>query len=428
MISDRRHLVEIKSKEISIVDIDSLILNPKNNNKHPKEQIERLAKLIKHNGFRNPLVVSNRSGFVISGHGRIEAAKLAGLKEVPVMRQDFDNEASEYAYLTSDNAIASWSELDMSMVNTEMLNFPDLDIDLLGIKDFELVIPEVFEPLTDEDAVPEVVHPITRRGDIWLLGNHRLMCGDSTMIDDVEKLMNGEKADMVFTSPPYNANTKAGQGDIFNGKKSKKLYAEGYSDNLESNQYLDFTKTVLENCFSVTEGFIFWNVSYNANSRFEYIKQIEDRIEFLIEQICWKKTSTIPFKGSLMRDWEPIYLFSTNGKSLGLKEVVSNHWVVSNQNSQQENHKACFPVDLPRKGISIVKKTTGIVFEPFCGSGTTLIASEKEERRCFGMDLDEKYCDVIIKRWMNFTGKKATLELTGQTYEELKMERDNGPT
>ena len=426
MISDRRHLVEIKSKEISIVDIDSLILNPKNNNKHSKEQIERLAKLIKHNGFRNPLVVSNRSGFVISGHGRIEAAKLAGLKEVPVMYQDFDNEASEYAYLTSDNAVASWAELDMQMINAELLNFPDLDIDLLGIKDFELVIPEVLEPLTDEDTVPEVVNPITRRGDIWLLGNHRLMCGDSTMIDDVEKLMNGKKADMVFTSPPYNANTKAGQGDIFNGKKSKKLYAEGYSDNLESNQYLDFTKTVLENCFSVTEGFIFWNVSYNANSRFEYIKQIEDRIEFLIEQICWKKTSTIPFKGSLMRDWEPIYLFSTNGKSLGLKEVVSNHWVVSNQNSQQENHKACFPVDLPRKGISIVKKTTGIVFEPFCGSGTTLIASEKEERRCFGMELDEKYCDVIIKRWMNFTGKKATLELTGQTYEELKMERDNG--
>lgn len=417
--------MEIKSKNIQIVDIDSLVLNPKNNNKHPKDQIERLAKLIKHHGFRNPLVVSNRSGFVISGHGRIEAAKLAGLKEVPVMYQDFDNEASEYAYLTSDNAVASWAELDMQMINAELLNFPDLDIELLGIEDFKVIVPEVLG-LVDEDEVPEVVHPITRRGDIWLLGNHRLMCGDSTMIDDVEKLMNGEKADMVFTSPPYNANTKAGQGDIFNGKKSKKLYAEGFSDNLESNQYLDFTKTVLENCFSVTEGFIFWNVSYNANSRFEYIKQIEDRIEFLIEQICWKKTSTIPFKGSLMRDWEPIYLFSTNGKSLGLKEVVSNHWVVSNQNSQQENHKACFPVDLPRKGISIVKKATGIVFEPFCGSGTTLIASEKEERRCFGMELDEKYCDVVINRWQNFTGKTAKLELTKQTQEELKTERING--
>jgi ParB-like chromosome segregation protein Spo0J len=106
--------VEIKSKEISIVDIDSLVLNPKNNNKHPKEQIDRLAKLIKYQGFRNPLIVSNRSGFVLAGHGRIEAAKLAGLKEVPVMFQDFENEAQEYAYLTSDNAIASWSVPDQN--------------------------------------------------------------------------------------------------------------------------------------------------------------------------------------------------------------------------------------------------------------------------------------------------------------------------
>lgn len=421
-------MMEIKSKEIEMVPVSELIHHPKNMNEHSDDQINRLVKLIEYQGFRNPLVVQRGTNLVVAGNGRLMAARKIGLSYVPVTYQEFDSEAQLYAYMTSDNAIASWAHLDLSKVNTEMLDLgPDFDIDMLGIKDFVLEPIEKFEALTDEDAVPEVVHPITRRGDIWLLGSHRLMCGDSTMIDDVDKLMNGEKADMVFTSPPYNANTKAGQGDIFNGKKSKKLYAEGYSDNLESNQYLDFTKTVLENCFSVTEGFIFWNVSYNANSRFEYIKQIEDRIEFLIEQICWKKTSTIPFKGSLMRDWEPIYLFSTNGKSLGLKEVVSNHWVVSNQNSQQENHKACFPVDLPRKGISIVKKTTGIVFEPFCGSGTTLIASEKEERRCFGMELDEKYCDVIIKRWENYTGKKATLELTGQTYEELKQERDNGP-
>lgn len=134
--------MDIKAKDIRLVDVDSLIPNPKNNNKHPKEQIERLAKLIKYQGFRNPLVVSNRSGFVLCGHGRIEAAKLAGLKEVPVMYQDFENEAQEYAYLTSDNAIASWSELDLSAVNTEMLDLgPDFDIDLLGIKDF------VIEPM-----------------------------------------------------------------------------------------------------------------------------------------------------------------------------------------------------------------------------------------------------------------------------------------
>lgn len=133
----------IQAKEIKLIDIGALVLNPKNNNKHPKEQIERLAKLIEFQGFRNPVVVSNRTGFVVAGHGRIEAAKKTGLKEVPVMFQDFENEAQEYAYLTSDNAIASWANIDLSMVNTEMLDLgPDFDIDLLGIKDFVVDLNE----------------------------------------------------------------------------------------------------------------------------------------------------------------------------------------------------------------------------------------------------------------------------------------------
>lgn len=135
--------MEIKSTDIQIVDIGSLIPNPKNNNKHPQEQIDRLAKLIKYQGFRNPLVVSKRSGFVLCGHGRIEAAKMAGLKQVPVMFQDFENEAQEYSYLTSDNAIASWAEIDLSLVNSEMLDLgPDFDIEFLGLKNFALDLNE----------------------------------------------------------------------------------------------------------------------------------------------------------------------------------------------------------------------------------------------------------------------------------------------
>ena len=145
--------MEIKSKEIQIVDIASLVPNPKNNNKHPPEQIERLAQLIKYQGFRNPLVISKRSGFVLCGHGRIEAAKKAGLKQVPVMYQDFDSEAQEYAYLTSDNAIASWAELDMSMVTEELTNLgPDFsDLELLGIQSIESIKDVFFEEGTLDD-------------------------------------------------------------------------------------------------------------------------------------------------------------------------------------------------------------------------------------------------------------------------------------
>jgi hypothetical protein len=134
--------MEIKSKDITVTPIGKLVFNPKNNNKHPKEQIDRLAQLIEYQGFRNPIVVSTRTGFVVAGHGRIEAAKKLGIKDVPVMFQDFESEAQEYAYLTSDNAIAAWAELDLSAVNTQMLDLgPDFDIDLLGIKDF------VIEPM-----------------------------------------------------------------------------------------------------------------------------------------------------------------------------------------------------------------------------------------------------------------------------------------
>lgn len=399
--------VEIKCAYTKLVPIAELKPYKRNRNNHPPEQIERLAKLIKNHGLRHPVIVSKLSGEVIAGNGRLDALKRLGVKKVPVDYQEFTDADAEYAFSVSDNAVALWAELDLSGINADIPDLGPFDIELLGIKNFEIEVADK-EGLTDEDAIPEKVEPRTKLGDIYKLGNHRLMCGDSTMIDDVEKLMDGEKADMVFTSPPYNANTKAGDGNIFNGKK-KKLYAEGYSDNLDGAAYVDFAKGVLNNCFLVTDGFIFWNVSYNANSRFEYIQQIQDHLPFLLEQICWKKSSTIPFKGSLMRDWEPIYLFSTSGEKLGLDDVVSNHWQISNTHSQQENHKACFPVELPMKGISIVKKTTGIVFEPFCGSGSTLIAAEKTGRKCYGVELDPHYCDVIVARWEQFTGQKAEL-------------------
>ena len=412
----------------ALVPVSKIKLNPKNRNKHPEEQILRLMEIIKYNGVRRCVTVSKRSGIVTVGHGRIEAMKRLGMKEIPVNFQDYESEDAEYADGVADNAIGLWAELDLAGINSDLGELgPDFDLDMLGIKDFVLDIAEKLEPGCDEDEVPEAGPAYVVKGDVFTLGGHRMLCGDSTLIDDVERLMSGAKADLTFTSPPYNANTRTGDGDIFSKKKSKKLYGdEGFSDNLESDQYVEFVKTVLESAFMVTEGFIFWNVSYNANSRFEYLKQIEDRLENLIEQICWKKSSTIPFKGSLMRDWEPIYVFSTHGQKLGLDEVVSNHWQISNTNSQQENHKACFPVELPEKGINLIKKNTGVVFEPFGGSGSTLIACEKTNRQCFMMELDEKYCTVILDRWAKYAGGDPIRESDGKLWSKIKAEAMNG--
>jgi len=404
--------------------LDSLIPYIRNSRTHSEEQITKIAASIKEFGFLNPVIVDGESG-IVAGHGRVMAAKKLGMDEVPVIEASHLTEAQRRAYVIADNRLALDAGWDDELLRVEFAELEGLGFDLkltgFTMDEIKALEPEqITEGLTDEDAVPEVPEqPVTVLGDVWLLGRHRLMCGDSTSIDAVDKLMDGQKADMVFTSPPYNADAKAGQGDIFNKKKSVKLYSDGYSDNLDSDDYVKFAASVLETCFAFTDGFIFWNVSYNAKSRFEYIKQIQDRLPYLVEQICWKKSSTIPFKGSLMRDWEPIYLFSTNKQPVAVKEVTSNFWQISNTGSQTENHKACFPVELPERGISIVAKNTGIVFEPFGGSGTTAIACEKAGRECRLMELDPKYCDVIIKRWQDFTGKQAIHAETGKTFAEV---------
>lgn len=400
--------------KIQQIEIEKLIPYARNSRTHSDEQVAQIAASIKEFGWTNPILVDGEKG-IIAGHGRLAAARKLGLQSVPVIELAHLSPTQKKALIIADNKLALNAGWDNAMlaVEFEELKLEGFDLDLTGFTadEIDAMTPEeITEGLTDEDAVPDVpVEPKTKLGDIYRLGNHRLMCGDSTSIDAVEKLMDGKKADMVFTSPPYNADTKAGDGDIFTSKKSKKLYSDGYSDNLPSQEYVDFASSVLEVCFANTDGFIFWNVSYNAKSKNEYIKQIVNRLDYLVEQVCWKKTSTIPFKGCLMRDWEPIYIFSTNKQNLNTKTVVSNFWQISNTGSQQENHKACFPVELPEKGISLVNVNTGIIFEPFCGSGTTMIAAEKHNRKCYGMELDPKYCDVIVKRWEDFTGKKAEL-------------------
>ncbi len=379
----------MKSVEVNISDIRENQNNPR---LIKDDKFKKLVQSIK--DFPQMLairpIVVNADMTVLGGNMRLKACKDAGLEKVPVIMANDLTEEQQKEFIIKDNV--GFGEWDWEMIANEW-DAEQLTEWGLDIPDFKIEA----EAQEDDYEIPDEVQTDIVLGDLFEIGEHRLLCGDSTDSDSVAKLMDGEKADMVFTSPPYNANTKAGQGDIFNKKKSIKLYADGYSDNLESSEYVKFAESVLNNCFLFTDGHIFWNVSYNANSRFEYIQQIQNHLEFLIEQICWKKSSTIPFKGSLMRDWEPIYVFSTNGKMLGLDSVHSNHWEVNNTNSQQDNHKACFPVELPGKAIKL-NDTYKIIFEPFTGSGSTMVAAHQLNRKCYGMEIDPKYCQVIIDR------------------------------
>lgn len=408
---------DIKSKEIKLIDIFEIIPNPKNANRHSIEQIKRLEKLIKYQGFRNPLVISNRTGFLLAGHGRLEAAKNLGIEKLPVTYQDFENEAQEYSYLVSDNEIARWAELDYQSLYDELQGIEIEDIDLLGIEDFKLPEIEELDPQTDEDEVPEVEHPITRRGDVWLLGRHRLMCGDSTMIDDVEKLMNGEKADMVFTDPPYNTGMQAKAGStwlshMFNDKFTDEEWSHllsGFTvnayqflkDNTAGYFCLDWRRNHelqehLRNCFKISNVIVWDKVVHGLGSDYKYTYELIN--------VCKKGK---PELDTHQGDRE-----------------YSDVWHIQRKMGKDKDHATKKPIELIERCLRHATKPNQSCLDLFGGSGSTLIACEKNNRYSFNMELSEHYCDVIINRWQKYTGKKATLEINGQTYEDLKEERN----
>lgn len=400
-----------QAPKLEILPIDTLTPYANNARTHSDDQIKKIQASLREFGFVNPVLIDANRG-IIAGHGRIEAAKREGMTEVPCVFVEHLTDAQKRAYILADNRLAELAGWDMDAVRIEIERLAEdgFGIEITGFEFDDIPMGKIAEDDFDADAVADaIVEPVTKLGDIWTLGRHRLMCGDSTDRATVDRLMDGQKADVTFTSPPYNANAKTGDGDIFNGKKAKQMYTGEYKDDMESDEYIKFVQTVLGICFENTEGFIFWNVSYNAKSKYEYIKQIEPFVEKLVEQICWKKSNTIPFKGMLKRAWEPIYVFSTSGDNLAVDEVTSNLWEISNVNAQLDCHKACFPVELPQKGIALVRPNTGVCLDPFGGSGSTLIACEQLNRTCYMMELDPKYCDVIIKRWETLTGQKAVL-------------------
>ena len=372
-------------------------------NKHSEEQIMRLCKIIEYQGWRNPLIVQKGTNLIVAGHGRLQAAKHLNMKEVPVTYQEFESEEQLYACIVSDNAIASWAELDLGMINMEIENLgPDLDIDVLGIKDF------VIEPLEkydseNEDDVPELKDdPITKRGDVWILGNHRVMCGDSTMIDDVEKLMNGGKADMVFTDPPYGVSYQS----------NMRIKSEKFDVIKNDDEFLDIVPII--EMFS--RGFVFiWSTWRVVNKWIEKTAGLGE----MSNMIVWAKGGggLGDLKKTFLTDWELAMVWHRGAELTGKR--IGSVWNIGKDSAGKYLHPTQKPVALAEEALDKCSKSGYGVLDLFGGSGSTLIACEKMGRGNYSMELDEKYCDVIVNRWQNFTNKEAVLESTGQKYNEL---------
>lgn len=407
--------MKINCAHNQVVELHKLVPHPKNPNKHPEDQIKRLAKIIDYQGQRAPIVVSKRSGFITKGHGRLEALKMLGWEKAAVDYQDYNDEAQEYADIVADNAIASWAELQYSQINTDILDLgPELDIEMLGIKDFVLEPVEKIDPQTDPDEVPEVKFPISTKGDVWILGNHRLMCGDSTMIDDVEKLMNGEKADMLLTDPPYNV--------AYTGKTKEAMTIQ--NDSMNDDRFREFLVSVYGVADIVMRpgaAFYIWHADLEGYNFRGAARDVGWKVR---QCLIWVKQTLVMGRQDYHWKHEPCLY--------GWKDGVGHTWTSDRKQttvlefdkpSRNNLHPTMKPVNLFEYQIGNNTNPKDIVLDLFIGSGATIIAAQNTGRRCFGMELDEKYCDVAIKRWEEYTGLSAILESTGQTYEELISER-----
>lgn len=396
--------MEIKAKEIKIVPTSSLIKNPKNRNHHPQDQIERLAETYKYQGMRTPIVVSNQSGFIVAGNGRYLAAIRAGLKELPVSFQDFDSPEQEYAFGIADNGLGAWAELDLSAINTDLADLgPDFNLDMLGIKNFTLDMADK-EGLTDPDEIPEVTESKAKLGDIYKLGEHRLMCGDSTSLEQVEKLMDGKKAKAWISDPPYGIN----HVETSQEKGQSKGYKKIANDDLHDEELKDFIfKSIEASKPYLEKGFAFY--MWHAMKMQAYFSQAAAAAAGILfhRQIIWEKERFVFGRGHYHWQHELCLMGWLEGNEPPFygERNQTTIWKVSRENDKI--HPTQKPVELYEKPIKNHLKSGEIFIEPFGGSGVGIIAAEKCGVSCYCMELDPHYIDVIITRWEKFTGKTA---------------------
>ena len=384
---------------ISYKKIKDLIPYCNNSRTHSDEQVLQIASSIKEFGFTNPVLIDDQGG-IIAGHGRIMAGKKLGLEQVPTITLAGLTDAQKKAYVIADNKLALNADWDFELLKIEIDGLKDLDfdIDLLGFNADELadLIPEI-ETLADgkEDEVPEPpVDPVTKRGDIWLLGNHRLMCGDSTMIDDVAKLMAGKVVNFGFCDPPYNL------GFEYNS----------YDDNKSDEEYRQFSKLWFSNLKlhsdrqAVTLGTK--NIPIMAN------------LDVVAGVGCWVKKNWITSCHiAKLQQWEPIFFYGDYTKFKRSSDLYEINRKI--QKDVGDSHSCPKQIELIVDIVENYTNKNDSVMDLFGGSGTTMIAAEKTKRASYLMEFDPVYCDVIIKRWQDYTGKEATLESNGKTYNEL---------
>lgn len=404
--------------EMQLVDINKLIPYVNNARTHNAQQINKLRSSLREFGFINPVII-DRDFNVIAGHGRIMAAKEEGINEVPCVFVDYLTEAQKKAYILADNRMAmdaGWDE-ELLKVEIEALQAEDFDLSLTGFDESELAgffdtADDAKDDDFDVDAELEKP-PVTKSGDLWLLGNHRLLCGDSTKEESYTLLMNGKKANLVVTDPPYNVNYQGVAGKIKN-------------DNLENDKFYQF----LFDAFSCMEKAMADDASiyvFHADTEgLNFRKAFADAGFYLSGTCIWKKQSLVLGRSPYQWQHEPcLFGWKKNGKHQWYSDRKQTTIWEFDKPKKNGDHPTMKPVPLLAYPIKNSSMSNCIVFDPFGGSGSTLIACEQTNRICHTIELDEKYCDVIVKRYIEQVGTAENVSVVrdGKTirFDDLEV-------
>jgi len=403
--------------------LERLIPYARNPRTHTEEQVAQIAASIAEFGFVNPVLVG-ADGVIVAGHARVMAARKLGMTEAPVIVLDHLSEAQRRALVIADNRLAQnagWDE-EMLRVELEALREDDFHLDLLGFEDAEiealLADPDgSIAGNTEDDAVPETPEaPVTVPGDVWLLGDHRLLCGDATQMEAVEKVLAGGLADMTWTDPPYGVNYGATMKDKL--RKNDRRIA---NDNL-GPAFEPFLRDACTNMLTVTKGAVY--ICMSSSELHTLHKAFTAAGGHWSTFLIWAKNTFTMGRADYQRQYEPILY--------GWKEGSDHYWCGARDQGDvwfvkmpvaNDLHPTMKPGEWAERAIRNSSKSRDSVLDPFAGSGSTLIACEKTGRYARLIELEPKYCDVIVRRFEEFSGKRAVLESDGRGFAEIALER-----
>jgi DNA modification methylase len=404
--------------------VEKLIPFARNARTHSVEQVAQIAASITEFGWTSPILTGS-DGVIIAGHARLLAARKLGMTEVPVIVLDHLSETQRRALVLADNRLAlnaGWDE-EMLKVELESLQEDGFNLDIVGFTDEEIENllrdpEEAHVGSSDDDAIPETPETaVTVVGDVWILGEHRLHCGDSTQMEAVEKVMAGGLADMVWSDLPYNVNYGATMKDKLRGKTHRKILNDNLGEDFEQ-----FLRDACANILAVNKGAIYICMSSSELHTLE--RAFREAGGHWSTFIIWAKNTFTMGRADYQRQYEPMLY--------GWKEGTTHFWCGARDQGDvwfikkphvNDLHPTTKPVELIERALLNSSKTRDTVLDPFAGSGSTLIACEKTGRQARLLELEPHYCDVMVQRYLEYGGKDATLEGDGRTFHEIAESR-----